>query len=154
MRRVRLTLWRLQRFDARFVSVGSVLGIDWFKLGQVVGPQTRLVRSSSFTRTFTVPFFRYKESTWRLGCLVSASHFRRGTNDSLGKAACKWLKHGCDLIQVKTSLGDIESILESILFARFENYGCQALRSIRHTKERCWRLRVHGTESVNAKRNS
>ena len=31
-------------------------------------------------------------------------------------------KHGCDPIQVKTSLGDIESILESIHFARFENY--------------------------------
>jgi hypothetical protein len=57
-----------------------------------------------------------------LGCLVSASHFRRGTNDSLGKAGCNRLKHGCDHIRVKTSLGDIESILESILFARFENY--------------------------------
>jgi hypothetical protein len=39
VRRVGLTLWRLQRFDARLVSVGNVLGIDWFKLGQVIGPQ-------------------------------------------------------------------------------------------------------------------
>ncbi|HVQ65761.1 MAG TPA: hypothetical protein VMT78_14570, partial [Terriglobia bacterium] len=108
----------------RLVSVGNVLGIDWFKLGQVIGPQTRLVRSSSFTRTFTVQLFGYKESTWRLGCLVSTSHFRRGTNGSLAKDGCKRPKHGCDPIQAKTLLGDIEGILESILFARFENCDC------------------------------
>jgi hypothetical protein len=33
VRRVRLILWRLQRFDARLVSVGNVLGIDLFKIG-------------------------------------------------------------------------------------------------------------------------
>jgi hypothetical protein len=97
--------------DLRFwVLIGS-------NLGQVIGPQTRwFVRVHSLGPSLSRSSDT-RESTWRLGCLVSASHFRRGTNDSLGKAACKRLKHGCDPIQVKTSLGDIESILESILFA-------------------------------------
>jgi hypothetical protein len=40
------------------------------------------------------------------------------------RGACKRLKHGCDPIRLRTSLAAIESILETILFARFENCCC------------------------------
>jgi hypothetical protein len=76
-----------------WVMFWVLIDSNWFRF---IGPHTRLVRSSSFTRTFTVPFFRYKEFNLEIGMSRKRKplppRHKRLTRQGRLQAAKTWLR--------------------------------------------------------------